>query len=374
MTMRQRVIGSMAVVLIGAAITFLFAAPLTSWLFGPRPSSVERGSNQADVVADIEVLVRNLVTPWEVVHLPNGDLLVSERSGNLKRVGENGQAYVVEDVQETSEGGLMGVALHPDFAQNNYLYLCYTTTDVGGLTNKVVRVTLDGNALSEPTDIVTDIPAAQNHDGGRIAFGPDDKLYITTGDAQEEALAQDTSSLAGKILRVNDDGTLPADNPFSNAVWSYGHRNPQGLAWDDEGRLWSSEHGPSGLQSGNDEINLIKRGANYGWPVIVGEETADGMESPILTSGNSDTWAPASLAYVDGSLYFAGLRGQSLYEAIIQDDGSLQLVAHFIQEYGRLRAVSVSEQQLYVSTSNRDGRGAPEADDDRIIRIDPTAL
>lgn len=373
MALRHKIFAGLLVVLVGALATFLFAAPITSWFFGPRPTSVQTGSTQNDI--DVEVVARALKTPWEITHLPNGDLLVSERGGTLKRIGENGATYPVNGVEETSEGGLMGVALHPDFAQNDYVYLCYTIrSEAGELTNRVVRYVLDGDTLGQPDDIVTDIPAAQNHDGGRIAFGPDKLLYVTTGDAQQEELAQDTTSLAGKILRVNDDGTIPADNPFGNAVWSYGHRNPQGLAWDEQGRLWASEHGPSGLATGNDEINLIEKGVNYGWPVIVGTQTAENMRAPSLTSGDDETWAPAGLAYLDGSLYFAGLRGQALYEAQVAADGSLRLSAHFVEEYGRLRAVNAYEGHLYVSTSNRDGRGTPAGDDDRILRIDPVLL
>jgi len=324
----------------------------------------------------VQMVADNLVTPWSIAFLPGGDMLVTERSGQVKRIGEDGKTYPIEGVQETSEGGLLGIALHSDFETNKYAYLYITTDENGILHNKVDQYALDNGQLTFQRNIVDDIPAASNHNGGGIAFGPDGKLYVTTGDAAEADSAQDKNSLAGKILRLNDDGSTPIDNPFNSLVWSYGHRNPQGIAWDDEGRMWSVEHGPSGErgEAAQDELNLIEKGANYGWPIITGDETREGMRTPIAQSGTNDTWAPAGLAYYDGSLYFAGLRGQSLYESKIKSGTSVELVRHFSDEYGRLRAVTAYKNSLYVSTSNRDGRGSPNENDDKILRINPAEL
>jgi glucose/arabinose dehydrogenase len=207
------------------------------------------------------------------------------------------------------------------------------------------------------------LPAGQNHDGGRIAFGPDGYLYITTGETGIISLAQDKNSLAGKILRIKNGEV---------EIYSIGHRNPQGLAWDTSGNLWSTEHGRSGAQSGYDELNLIVQGGNYGWPTIEGPETAQGITAPIIHSGADKTWAPAGMAFFNGKLYFAGLRGQSLYE---YDLTSKKLSEYLSGEYGRLRAVVVGpDGNLYVSTSNRDGRGTPKTGDDKILKIDPKSL
>lgn len=322
-----------------------------------------------------EIVADNLQIPWEIVFLPDGNLLVTERLGTLKRIGKEGRVYIIEGVKHVGEGGLLGVALHPRFSENHWIYL-YLTTAVGdGLKNRVERYRLENNRLSEKKVIIDNIPGAVYHDGGRIAFGPDGYLYITTGDAGNSNLAQNINSLAGKILRLKDNGSIPADNPFGNASYSYGHRNPQGLAWDGKGRLWATEHGRSGVLSGLDELNLIEKGKNYGWPAIQGDETRAGMESPIAQSGPDETWAPAGIAFLNGSLFFGGLRGESIYEAKILDDNKVALKTHFRKEYGRIRAVVLGpDGYLYITTSNTDGRGEPHLGDDKIIKINPKVL
>lgn len=329
----------------------------------------EQGENENK---DIEVIIDNLRIPWEVVFLPDGEMLVSERSGTIQRIGKENQTYKIENVEHIGEGGLLGMALHPKFEENRFIYFYLTTKTSNGLRNRVERYRFEENRFSEKIIIIDNILAGANHNGGRIAFGYDGNLYITTGDSGQSSLAQDTNALAGKILRLKDDGSIPSDNPFGNAVYSFGHRNPQGIAWDDEGRLWATEHGRSGVLSGFDELNLIEKGKNYGWPIIQGDETKENMESPVAHSGSSATWAPAGAAFWRGSIFFGGLRGESLYEAKIKDDGKVSLKAHFRQEFGRIRAVVLGpDNYLYITTSNTDGRGTPRANDDKIIRINP---
>lgn len=293
---------------------------------------------------------------------------------NADRTLASQPLITIDDVNAQGEGGLLGITLHPNFSQNNYVYVYYTYRTGGGIANKVVRYTLQDRSLTNPREIISGIPGGSNHDGGRIKFGPDGNLYITAGETFNRELAQDRNTTAGKILRVTDDGSIPADNPFpASPVYSFGHRNPQGLAWDDQGRLWETEHGPSGeLGSGQDEINIIEPGKNYGWPVIRGDMRASGMVSPVIHSGSS-TWAPSGAAYFNGYVYFVGLRGQSLYR--VNTSGTPRLETFLEGQFGRLRdVVAGPDGMLYVSTSNRDGRGSPVAADDRIIRINPGRL
>jgi glucose/arabinose dehydrogenase len=244
--------------------------------------------------------------------------------------------------------------------QDPYVYLYRTTTQN---VNQVVRYELKNDQLLDEKIIVNNIPAGQNHDGGRIKFGPDGALYVTTGETGNTAFAQDKNSLAGKVLRIENDEVK---------VYSYGHRNSEGLAWDKDGNLWATEHGRSGVLSGYDELNMIKPGVNYGWPNIQGDESKPDMQSPVINSGPSTTWAPAGMAYLDGSLYFAGLRGQTLYQYVIATG---ELKSQLSQKYGRMRAVAVGPDGfLYVSTSNKDGRGIPKEGDDQILKISPKAL
>lgn len=362
----------------------LFTAAIASVLIGCTteapvvPGTGSGGSSSAfssatsSMAEAITVLATDLQIPWGIAFLPDGGMLVTERPGRVVRIGTDRKTYPVEGVRHAGEGGLLGIALHPDFDSNHYVYLYMTTTE-GGLQNKVERYAFRDDQLTFDRDILAGIPAANNHDGGRLAFGPDGMLYVTTGDAQNEPAAQDTQSLAGKIVRLNDDGSVPSDNPFGNAVWSYGHRNPQGLAWGTAGQLWATEHGRSGIASGYDEVNKIVKGGNYGWPDIQGDATRDGVIPPVLHSGASSTWAPASAAIIGNRLFFGGLRGEALYETNLT--GTPVLKTHFKNAYGRIRDVSVGpDGMLYLTTSNRDGRGSAGTGDDRIVRIDPRAL
>ena len=317
---------------------------------------------------NFEIVVEDLNIPWEIKFLPNGEMLITERPGNLVRIGENKKIIRIEGVKHIGEGGLLGLALHPEFEQNNFIYLYLTSNVNGGIENRVERykINLEDNLLEDKKVILSGIPGASYHDGGKIEFGHDGYLYITTGDAGNPDSSQDVESLAGKILRINDDGKIVDGNPFNNEVYSYGHRNPQGLAWDEEGNLWSTEHGRSGILSGFDELNFIEKGKNYGWDIIQGDETKEGMETPILHSGSSTTWAPAGAAFFNGNIFFTGLRGKTLYQYNIEEK---TLTKHFANQFGRLRAITVNEGYLYISTSNRDGRGSVNKGDDKIIRF-----
>lgn len=356
---------------------------------GPAPASSagQEGVARADLPPDaVEVMARDLDTPWEVRFLPGGGLLVTERGGDLVRLSNEagggeapyGEAarHRVPDVREVGEGGLMGLALHPDFPATPWIYLCHTRDGPDGLANRVVRFDYEGGGLSGRRVMMDGIPGAAVHDGCRLEFGPDGMLYVTTGDAGDGGDARDRDSPAGKIHRITDGGGVPGDNPFGSTVWSLGHRNPQGLAFDDRGRLWSTEHGPSGLRSGRDELNRIRRGADYGWPHVTGPNTSGDMVPPVLHSG-AHTWAPAGLAVAGSSLFFGGLRGAALYEVrgTLEEEGDLRLLAHFDGEYGRIRPVRLGpEGRIWFGTSNRDGRGSPAPSDDRLIRVDPAAL
>ena len=342
-------------------------------------SNSDTPSEKADIPA-VSIVAQGLEVPWGLVFLPESGMLVTERKGRVRFISKNGElkddpVITISAVKQIGEGGLHGIALHPDFHDNKFVYLYYTYSGSEGNTlNRVVRYTYDGNSMRDEKIIVDAIPGNSNHDGGRIKFGPDNMLYITTGDAQNPSHAQDKNSLAGKILRVTDEGKPAPGNPFGNRAYTYGHRNPQGIVWDKDGNLWETEHGPSGFETGNDEFNKIEIGKNYGWPEIRGKQTKEGMIAPIIESGRADTWAPAGISYLNDSFYFAGLRGQALYE-VENAINSPKLVTHFKGEFGRLREVIIgSDGMLYITTSNRDGRGIPKSGDDKILRINPEKL
>lgn len=355
---------TVAVVLVGGLVLYRYA-------FAPTDSLIE--DTVLEAAAEVQVIASDLSVPWDVSNLPEGDLLVTERTGELLRVTATGEILRlgVPRVSPRGEGGLMGVVLHPDFAENAWIYLYRTVVVDAVRENEVVRFTYnDDHRLTEETVIVAKLKGASYHDGGALSFGPDGLLYIATGDAGMPELAQNLDSLSGKILRVTDTGDIPATNPFGTEVYSSGHRNAQGLAWDTQGQLWSTEHGRSGVQSGYDELNKIEAGGNYGWPESQGDTVLPGTIGPVVHSGAGDTWAPASLAADGDTLYFAGLRGQRLYKATLNPDrDSVTLDAYFTEEYGRLRASRIFDTMLYITTSNRDNRGSVNEGDDVLIAI-----
>jgi glucose/arabinose dehydrogenase len=321
----------------------------------------ESGGQPANGAQDVAT---NLDVPWGIAFLPDGSALIAERnSGAIQHMAQPGVVTNiggVPGVAARGEGGLLGLATA------GQTVFAYITT---GQDNRVVTMRFDGSSLSEPSPILTGIPASSVHDGGRIAFGPDGKLYVTTGEAGDPGLAQDRSSLGGKILRINPDGSIPGDNPDpASPVWSYGHRNIQGLAWDSAGRLWVTEYGANRL----DELNLIQRGGNYGWPMAEGRADTPGLIDPAIEWDVGEA-SPSGLAYFAGSLWVACLRGQRLYQIPVGGDGSVGDPGPlFVGQYGRLRTVVAAPNgSLWFTTSNRDGRGSARDGDDRILQFRP---
>ncbi|WP_167048015.1 PQQ-dependent sugar dehydrogenase [Salinibacterium sp. ZJ454] len=335
----------------------------------PLPSPTETGPpalpGPVQPAGEPRALVTGLDVPWSVVRLSSGSALISERETALVKEytadGDVREVGTVPGVTPAGEGGLLGLAVDVD---ERWLY-AYTTA---ASDNRVIRLPLTGVAgglaLGAPTDVVTGIPKSGNHNGGRIKFGPDGMLYITTGDATNGAVAQDVGSLAGKILRVTPEGAVPADNPFvDSSVYSYGHRNPQGIAWDDDGRLWASEFG----QNTWDELNLITPGGNYGWPVVEGIADRDGFIDPVHQWATTDA-SPSGLLFLRDTLFMAALRGERLW-AIYPGSESVDAVDWFRGDVGRLRdAVEGPDGSLWLLTNNT-ARGTPRDGDDKLLEV-----
>ncbi len=361
------------------------AVPSLSSAPAPTPATATRAGPAS---AAVEVVVRGLDTPWALAFAPDGRIFVTERGGRV-RVVQNGAlqqaawATIPVVARSGSESGLLGLALDPDFARNGFVYIAYTFTGGTGRTmNRLSRFREDGAGRGVEEKVLLDGALGNtNHDGGRVKFGPDGKLWWTMGDAGNDRVAQDAGALNGKILRLEKDGSVPADNPFpSSYVYSYGHRNPQGLAWHPDTRvLYETEHGPSGLPPAccHDEVNLIEPGANYGWPTVYGIARDPRFRDPLLESGATETWAPSGAAFVTsgpfrGSFVFATLAGRHLHRVVFGADGRTVVVSEKLlnNAYGRLRdVVEGPDGLLYVLTSNRDGRGSPTPDDDRLLRV-----
>jgi glucose/arabinose dehydrogenase len=348
----------------------------------PTPPAGDTFTTSDGVRFAVELVATNFEVPWAMAFAPDGRLFVTERPGRVRILDlaarSSQLALTLDDVFTQGEAGLLGLALDPGFATTRLVYLHYTAAAGGSAVNRLVRYREVAGQLGERAVLLDGIPGATIHDGGRLRFGPDGFLYVTAGDAANQNLAQDLASYAGKILRLTRDGTSPPGNAFASPVYTYGHRNPQGLDWHPvSGDLWASEHGPTG----NDEINVIESGANYGWPVIQGNASRPDMRTPIAFF--DPAIAPSGTSFYRGTpfpgfvndLFVGTLRGTHLLRLRLDPSAPRRIVSQerlLDGRYGRIRdVISGPDGFLYFATNNRDGRGSPTADDDRIARLVP---
>lgn len=312
-------------------------------------------------------LARDLVVPWGLAFLPSGNALVGERnSGDVHVVRRSGGRRRVGSLPSVSrsggEGGLLGLALHPDFAANRLVYAYLSTRD----DNRIVRFRFADGTLGSRQVVLAGIPTNIHHNGGGLAFGPDGLLYASTGDGEVGARAQNRDSLGGKVLRMTPDGAVPAGNPFGNYTWSLGHRNVEGIAFDPRGGLWASEFG----EKEADELNRIVPGANYGWPFVEGADGGGGYKDPLAQWSPTSVCSPAGVAVARGRAWLGALRGECLYSVRLRGPEAGTKRRHLRGQFGRIRQVAKApDGSLWITTSNRDGRGSPTAADDRVIRI-----
>ena len=349
------------------AVSIIIITSPSNSIVIPKPTASPLGTDAVQIVAT------NLQKPWSIAS-GDGKIFFTEKVGRI-RVIDNGilvnESVADLRVADITDAGLLGITTHPDYEKNHYIYVYYTYQEGSTLWNKVLRITESNDRIVDAMTILDKIPAAEFDNGGVIKFGPDEKLYVGTGDATDQNLAQNQTSLAGKILRLNDDGTIPQDNPFPNSpVYSLGHRNPQGLTWDEKGNMFETEEGPTR----NDEINLIKAGQNYGWPNqecsgSTGFQTALMCYNPSIEPAGIIFYSNGKLA-LKNSLILATLRGNILYQLTTQQNGTITDQKIILEGIGRIRDVNEgTDGFLYIITSNTDGRGFPDQNDDKLLRI-----
>jgi glucose/arabinose dehydrogenase len=357
---------SKEILLMFSAVLLLTACSSTQKVAPSTDSSGLAGITTQDW--NVKVLSDKLNYPWEV-RVSEGVLIVTEASGTIAMIDTNGilkryQVKTSNRVVHNGGSGLMGLALPGDFADRGTAYIYYTYNPGSGLTNRVAEVNFDGTSWNEKRILLDGIPGHQLYNGGRLAIGPDGYLYAATGWIHDNDLPQDLKSLAGKILRMNLDGQPAAGNPFASSyVYSYGHRNPQGLAWDTQGQLYASEHG----ESGHDEINIVTAGGNYGWPIVQGDSRQDGMLSPYIHSGNR-AWAPSGIAFADGQLVVAALAAQTLYVK----KNETKILEPIFTSGERMRSVQPYQNGMYIITTNTSPRATSSSGvADRLLSIQP---
>jgi glucose/arabinose dehydrogenase len=338
---------------------------LKAGLVAPAAALVPAGTSPAAAAPSVgATLATGLDTPWNIAFLPSGDALVTQRdTGVISRVSRHGGSTTVGTVPGVAhggEGGLLGLALDPAFSSNRLIYTYFTSAR----DNRVVRMHYT-DRLDAPVPVLTGIPKNTFHNGGGLAFGPGGNLYVSVGDAGKASNAQNRRSKSGKILRITTDGAGAAGNPFGNRVYSYGHRNPEGITFGPDGRLWSSEFG----QNRYDELNRILKGANYGWPRREGGDGPGGFRDP-LAQWPTDQCSPSGVAVLRGQAWLGALRGQCLWSVMLSGPAKGRRTRHLFGLFGRIRAVAAApDGSLWIGTSNRDGRGDPDPGDDKIVRL-----
>jgi glucose/arabinose dehydrogenase len=332
----------------------------------PTPSARATPSGPPDPTV-AGTVADDLDVPWGLAFFADGDALVSERDrARLLRVTPKGKVTRLGEVRGVApatgigEGGLLGVALAPGDEDTVFAYLTSASD------NRVVRLSIRGGRVGRPKPLLTGVPTSVHHHGGRLLFAPDGTLFVSVGDAEDSALAQQKGSLAGKILRIRADGRAASGNPYGNRTWSYGHRNVEGLAFDAAGRLWATEFGDKRA----DELNRIVKGRNYGWPRAEGRSGNDAYANPAATWSPTSSCSPAGLAITRSTAFVGALQGQCLFSVALDGTDAGRPKAHFARDHGRIRNVAVARDgSLWMTTSNTDGRRTPGQDDDKILRI-----
>ncbi|QNK60895.1 PQQ-dependent sugar dehydrogenase [Paenibacillus sp. PAMC21692] len=335
-----------------------------------KPGASEEPA-QSDDGESYAVLAEKLRIPWSIA-IYGSEFIVTEREGNIVVIADGQQkrqnVRLEKAVLHRGEGGMLGLLLAPDFDQSQLAYVYHTYEEGGKALNRIVQLKREGAEWSEQKALLEGIPGSANHNGGRLAIGPDGMLYATTGDAENRSEAQNRDSLAGKILRMTLDGDIPTDNPFTNSyVYSFGHRNPQGLAWTKDGSMYSTEHGPSGNPGGHDEINVIQPGANYGWPTVYGDDKKEGLTPPVYHTGDPAVAPSGTVIDDEGRLVIATLRGEAIYR-YTPSSGEMEIIH---KDEGRIRDVKLVGNKLYFITNNTDGRGGISSEaEDRLVVMD----